>query len=163
MKRTLPTLILLGTFALGAAMTFGAAVQAHNGELHHTVVPGDSVQWGAAPPSLPPGAEGAVLLGSPKEEGPFVLRLKFPAGFIVPPHLHSTDEFVTVLSGSVAFGTGEKADLTSLEALPPGSFVHLPAGMPHYLQTQEETILQVNAMGPFDVTYIDPKDDPRKK
>jgi quercetin dioxygenase-like cupin family protein len=155
--------ILLATFALGAAMTFGAAVQGHDGEVHHTVVSADSVQWGPAPPSLPPGAEGSALLGSPKEEGPFVLRLKFPAGFVVPPHVHSKDEYVTVISGSVAFGTGEKADLAALEPLPPGSFVHLPAGMPHYLQTQEETVVQVNGVGPFDVTYIDPNDDPRKK
>ena len=33
--------------------------------------------WGSAPPSLPPGAQATVLLGSPAKEGPFVLRLKF--------------------------------------------------------------------------------------
>jgi hypothetical protein len=26
-----------------------------------------------------------------------------------------------------------------------------------------ETVLQINGMGPFDVVYIDPKDDPRRK
>ena len=33
----------------------------------------------------------------------FVIRLKFPAGFVVPPHRHSKDEFVRVIS--VSFST----------------------------------------------------------
>ena len=156
---TLPLTIL----ALSTAVFFAAAQQ-HAGKphSHHTVVPGDTVTWGPAPPSLPPGAQAAIMLGSPAKEGPFVLRLKFPAGFVVPPHRHSKDEFVTVLSGKAAFGAGEKVD-HSLKPLPPASFVHLPAGMPHYVWVAEEAVVQVNGMGPFDVIYIDPKDDPRKK
>jgi quercetin dioxygenase-like cupin family protein len=118
---------------------------------------------GTGPASLPPGAQAAVLLGSPAKEGPFVLRLKFPAGFVVPPHRHSKDEFVTVISGTLAITTGEKVDRASLKALPAASFVHLPAGMPHYAWAEAETVIQVNGYGPFDVVYIDPKDDPRKK
>ncbi|HEX6363611.1 MAG TPA: cupin domain-containing protein, partial [Albitalea sp.] len=92
----------------------------------------------------------------------FVLRLKFPAGFKVPPHRHSKDELVTVIAGRLGIGSGEKAD-TSAAPLPPASFVHLPAGMPHYAWAAGvETIVQINGMGPFDVTYIDPNDDPRK-
>jgi quercetin dioxygenase-like cupin family protein len=128
----------------------------------HTVVPGDAVKWGPAPPSLPPGAQAAALFGSPSKEGPFVLRLKFPSGFTVPPHRHSKDELVTVISGRFAIGTGEKIDRATLKPLPQGSFVHLPAGMPHYASADGETIVQINGMGPFDVTYVDPKDDPRK-
>jgi quercetin dioxygenase-like cupin family protein len=143
-----------------AAILAGPAA-AHDATPHHVAVPGDAVAWGAAPRSLPPGAEAAVLFGSPAEEGPFVLRLKFPAGFVVSPHRHSQDEFVTVLSGKVAFGTGEQIDRASLAPLPAGSFVQLPAGMPHYVVTFEDTVLQLNAKGPFDVIYIDPKDDPR--
>ena len=30
-------------------------------------------------------------------------------------------------------------------------------------RVEVETVLQVNGMGPFDVVYIDPKDDPLKK
>jgi hypothetical protein len=148
----------LGIFAVATASSQHAA-----GPHHHVMAPGDEIKWGAAPPSLPPGAQAATLFGSPAKDGPFVLRLKFPAGFVVPPHRHSQDEFVTVLSGKVAFGTGEKVDRASLKPLPHASFVHLPAGMPHYVVTFEDTVLQVNAMGPFDVIYIDPKDDPRKK
>lgn len=147
---------------LGAAAIFGTIAPVHAAEQHHTVVPGDSIKWGPAPPSLPSGAQAAVLLGSPAKEGPFVLRLKFPAGFTIPPHRHSKDELVTVISGKFGISSGEKLDRTSLKALPPGSFVHLPIGMPHYASTDIETVVQINGMGPFDITYVDPNDDPRK-
>lgn len=154
--------VRLTVLALGAAAIFGAATPLHAAEPHHTVVPGDAVKWGPAPASLPRGAQAAVLLGSPAKEGPFVLRLKFPAGFTVPPHRHSKDEFVTVISGAFAVAAGETLERASLKPLPPGSFVHLPAGMPHYARAEGETIVQINGVGPFDVTYVDPKDDPRK-
>lgn len=147
---------------LGAIATFGTAARLHAAEVHHTVVPGDAVEWGPAPPALPPGARAGVLLGSPAKEGPFVLRLKFPAGFTVPPHRHSKDEFVTVISGTFAISSGERLDREMLKPLTAASFVHLPAGMPHYALTEVETVVQINGVGPFDVTYVDPKDDPRK-
>ena len=149
--------------SFGVAAILGPATQVQATETHHTVVSGDAVNWGPAPPSLPPGAQAASLLGSPAKEGPFVLRLKFPAGFIVPPHRHSKDEFVTVISGKFAIASGEKVDRASLKSLPPASFVHLPAGMPHYAWAEAETVVQINGMGPFDVKYVDPKDDPRNK
>ncbi|CAN5187010.1 hypothetical protein BH10PSE9_BH10PSE9_07560 [soil metagenome] len=130
---------------------------------HHTVVPGDAIKWGAAPASLPAGAQAAALLGNPAKEGPFVLRLKFPAGFLVPPHMHSKDEFIVVLSGNATINSGEKVDESALKGLPTGSFFHLPSGMAHYLWAETETIVQLNGTGPFDVKYIDPKDDPRNK
>jgi quercetin dioxygenase-like cupin family protein len=159
MKKAAQSIIV--ALSIGAAATFGAAAQQH-GEHHHTVVPAEAVKWGPAPPSLPPGAQAAALLGSPAKEGPFVLRLKFPAGFTVPPHRHSKDEFVTVLAGGFAIGSGEKLD-PATKPLPVGSFVHLPAGMPHFATAVGETIVQINGVGPFDVNYVDPKDDPRKK
>jgi quercetin dioxygenase-like cupin family protein len=151
------------SIALGLLAALTGAMPVAAQEPHHTMVPGDAVKWGPAPPSLPPGAQGAVLLGSPAKQGPFVLRLKFPAGFVVPPHRHSQDEFVVVLSGKVTIRHGEKVDRASLKGLPPGTFIHLPAGMAHYLFAETEAVVQVNGMGPFDVIYIDPNDDPRRE
>jgi quercetin dioxygenase-like cupin family protein len=146
------------------AVMFGLpGAQAVAQDPHHTIVPADQVKWGPAPPSLPPGAQAAALLGGPGKEGPFVIRLKFPAGFTIPPHRHSKDEFVTVISGVFAISSGEKLDREMLKLLPAASFVHLPAGMPHYAMAQGETVVQINGVGPFDVVYVDPKDDPRKK
>ena len=130
---------------------------------HHTVIPADDIKWGAAPASLPPGAQAAALLGAPGKEGPFVLRLKFPAGFVIPPHRHSKDEFVTVIAGRVGITSGEKVERAAVKFVPQASFVHLPAGMPHYLVAEVESIVQINGTGPFDVVYINPLDDPRKQ
>jgi quercetin dioxygenase-like cupin family protein len=159
MKHSTRSLVAL---SLGVAIVWGAAAL-HAGEAHHTVVPADAVKWGPAPPSLPPGAEAAVLLGNPAKDGPFVIRLKFPAGFAVPPHRHSKDEFVTVIAGGFGIAAGEALDRAAAKPLAAGSFVHLPAGTPHYAGATGETIVQINGSGPFDVVYVDPKDDPRKK
>jgi quercetin dioxygenase-like cupin family protein len=159
MKHSTRSLVAL---SLGVAIVWGAAAL-HAGEAHHTVVPADAVKWGPAPPSLPPGAEAAVLLGNPAKDGPFVIRLKFPAGFAVPPHRHSKDEFVTVIAGGFGIAAGEALDRAAAKPLAAGSFVHLPAGTPHYAVATGETIVQINGTGPFDVVYVDPKDDPRKK
>jgi quercetin dioxygenase-like cupin family protein len=170
MKHSTPSLIGSRTVALSlASAAILAATLGITGHLkaaaqhqHHTVVAGDAVKWGPAPPSLPPGAQASALFGSPGKEGPFVLRLKFPAGFIVPPHRHSKDEFVTVISGGFAIAAGEKLD-PAAKPLTAGSFVHLPAGMAHHARAVGETVVQINGIGPFDVTYVDAKDDPRKK
>jgi quercetin dioxygenase-like cupin family protein len=66
------------------------------------------------------------------------------------------------MAGGFAVAAGEKQD-PEAKALTAGSFVHLPAGMPHYATAVGETIVQINGTGPFDVIYLDPKDDPRKK
>ena len=151
--------------AVLVALTLGATgnFAIHAADHHHTVVSGDAVKWGPAPASLPPGAQAAPLLGHPTKEGPFVLRLKFPAGFVVPPHRHSKDELVTVISGAFAVTSGEKVDRASLQPLPAASFVHLPANMAHYAVAEAESVVQINGVGPFDVIYVDPRDDPRKK
>ena len=152
----------LAALALGIGATLVVAPSPH-AALHHTVVSADEVAWGPAPPSLPSGAQLAVLLGNPGEEGTFVLRLKFPAGYVIPPHRHSKDEFLTVIAGHFAEASGEKLDRTASPYLAPASFVHLPAGMPHYAWVEGETVVQINGVGPFDVVYVDPKDDPRNK
>lgn len=160
-----PHRFVLGALALvAAAGPFATASSAESAETHHAVVPADSIRWGAAPPSLPAGAQAAVLLGHPAQPGPFVIRLKFPASYVIPPHRHSKDELVTVISGRFRIGTGETLERASMQALAPASFVHLPAGMAHYAAAGDaETVVQINGVGPFDVRYVNPADDPRKQ
>src|SRR5437762_10360686 len=54
----------------------------------HVVVSADQLKWLAAPPAFPKGAQIAVLSGDPSKEGLYVIRLKAPAGYKVPPHSH---------------------------------------------------------------------------
>src|SRR5262245_3228339 len=86
MKIALPTLIAAVAVA-GIAFT----TPANTMEGHTSLAPQD-IKWGPAPAMLPPGAEAAVLFGDPSKEGLFVLRLKFPKGYRVPPHKHPVDE-----------------------------------------------------------------------
>jgi len=72
------------------------------------MIPADEVVCNPGPATLPEGAQIAVLLGSPAEEGPFVIRLKFPAGYEIPPHRHPQEEHVTVLSGGFGMGAGRR-------------------------------------------------------
>ena len=49
------------------------------------------------------------------------------------------------------------------QALPAGSFFALPPGMAHCVFTDEETVVQIGTVGPWGLTYTNPKDDPRQK
>jgi len=148
------------TFSLGfaaiALMPFGAMA-----EDQHTVTQASTIKWAAAPPALPKGAQIAVLSGDPGKEGQFAFRLKFPAGYKVPPHMHPADENVTVISGTLNIGTGDKLDQKKTDAVKAGGFFHMPKGMHHFGWVSQETVVQLNGAGPFTVSYINPVDDPR--
>jgi quercetin dioxygenase-like cupin family protein len=126
-----------------------------------TVTP-DEVKWGPGPKSLPPGAQAAVLDGNPAEKGAFALRLKVPAGYRIPPHTHPRQERVTVIAGRFQLGHGRTFDETRLKDLDAGSFFSLPPGMEHFARAAEETIVQLNGEGPWEINYVNPADDPRK-
>lgn len=146
---------------LATALTLSARIGAHDGEIHHTAVPSDEIVFQPGPPTLPEGVEFAVLHGNPAEKGPFVMRLKFPAGFVIPPHMHPEEEHVTVISGGFGVGAGEVYDESKAPILAPGSFVQIPVGMAHVARTEEESVVQINARGPFGITYVNTEDDPR--
>jgi hypothetical protein len=129
----------------------------------HVLVPAEKVQWQAAPPFLPAGAQISVLEGNPSAKGPVVLRLKFPADYKIPAHWHSMTERLTVLTGTFHVGMGDVIDQKASQTLRPGGFVSLPARMHHYAWVKAETVVQINLEGPFDITYINPAEDPMKK
>ncbi len=124
------------------------------------VTPGD-VKWMDAPPSLPPGAKAAVIQGDPSKEGPFTLRLKMPGDYKVGPHFHPDTETVTVLSGTFNVSMGDTFDASKAKSLEAGSFVAVPKKSPHFAFSKGETVIQVNAHGPWSITYVNPSDDPR--
>jgi quercetin dioxygenase-like cupin family protein len=128
----------------------------------HTLLQADQMTWAAAPAALPGGAQIAVLYGDPAKEGLFAFRLKVPAGYQIPPHIHPGIEAVTVISGTVKLGMGETADEAKTEMLPTGSFFALQPGTAHYLFAEGETTVQINSNGPWGITYVNPKDDPRQ-
>lgn len=128
------------------------------------VVHPESVRWGAAPASLPAGARAAVLDGDPTKPGMFTMRLWLPNDYRIAPHYHPAWEHLTVLSGVFHVGMGETFDMSKMTTeLRAGSFGALPPGMRHFAHAAGETVLQIHAMGPWRLIYVNPADDPRRK
>jgi hypothetical protein len=111
---------------------------------------------------LPAGGQITVVKGDPGKAAPFTVRIKMPAGYTVPPHKHPGDEVVRVVSaGTLSYGMGDKLDKANVGSLTKGYHVTMMAGMNHYVFTADPLEVQVDGMGPFAITYVDPKDDPR--
>jgi quercetin dioxygenase-like cupin family protein len=126
-----------------------------------TVVKAEQVTWKDHP--VFPGVHLAILVGDPTKAETVVQRVKLPANYKVPPHTHPYAEVVTVLSGALGSGMGEKFEAKG-ELLQPGGLFALPAKHAHYVwTTTEETIVQVQFTGPGGIDFINPADDPRKK
>ena len=146
--------------ALAAASAFALPVLAAD---DHKIVGPNEVKWSPAPPSVPKGAEVAVLYGDPSKDGPFAMRLKMPKGYAIPPHSHPKPEIVTVILGTFQIGMGDAADKSKVTALPAGGFFGFPPGMTHFAFIDEDTVVQINSNGPWGLSYVNPKDDPRQK
>jgi quercetin dioxygenase-like cupin family protein len=115
------------------------------------------MQWEKGPPLLPEGAQMVVLDGDPGKKGSFTIRLKMPAGYKIPPHTHPAAERVTVISGTVYLGIGEKFDETAGRELKAGDYAVLPAGVPHFAWSPSEAVLQIDSEGPFQRTFVESK------
>ena len=149
----------MGVTAIAVLLT--GALPVFGQESHADLIAGPSgVKWGPAPPTLPKGAQLAVLSGDPSKSGQYVIRLKMPANYQIPAHHHPTTENLTILSGSFHAGMGDKLDRTKAVALEPGGFAAMPANMNHYAWASRDTVVQVHGEGPFAIVYVNPADDP---
>lgn len=129
----------------------------------HEMKTDDGLSWGPAPAIFPAGAQFAVVQGDPHAAGQiFTVRLRFPNGYIIPPHTHPTDEHVTVLKGTFLVGLGENFTQDGMIALKDGGFITAPANHAHFAMARGMTEVQVHAIGPFQLTYVHPSDDPTK-
>ena len=128
----------------------------------HTIVTPNDLKWEDVA-ALPPGAKIAVIEGKMNEAGPITARIKLPANFKLPPHYRPVLERVTVISGTINIGMGDKLDPQKTTAMGPGTVLLMPPNMRHFAWTREEVIFQLNVTGPWGVTFVDPADDPRKK
>jgi quercetin dioxygenase-like cupin family protein len=141
---------------LGVTIVAGVAfAQEKSADAGRGIVRSADLKW--AP--IIKGCDLAAVNGDSSVEGaPFVLRLRCAAGTKIPAHWHPTDENVTVLQGTFQVGMGEKFDATKLETMSPGNFVSMPKEMRHYALSKTATIVQVNAIGPFKVNWVNPAD-----
>lgn len=145
------TAIVLALFATSAWAQ-------HSGQ--HQAARAADLKW-AAVPSLPKGAQIAVIEGPMNQAAPFTVRLKFPANYSIPPHTHPAVERVTVLSGTLHMGMGATFDRAGSEPVKAGDIMIMKPGTPHFAWTDAETVVQLHGTGPWGITYLNPADDPR--
>ena len=155
MKHAARSIALAGLLSLPLGAT---ALAQHRGD--HMMVVASELKW-AAVPSLPPGAQIAVLEGPLNKAGPITARIKFPANYRLPAHTHPVIEHVTVISGTFHMGTGDKLDMTKTKPLTPGGFAIMQPGTRHFAWTAEETVVQIHSVGPWGITFVNPADSPR--
>jgi anti-sigma factor ChrR (cupin superfamily) len=90
------------------------------------VHPADSVAWRPINPDHPDGIQVVIIAGDP-EVGPVRMLLQFPAGFVTPLHLHSSESRGVVLQGTARRGPHAGA----MTDLPVGSSWVQTADEPH--------------------------------
>lgn len=129
----------------------------------HRMIQSNDLKWTDLA-SLPPGAKMAVIEGPVGEAVPVTARIKFPANYRLPAHIHPHFERVTGLTGAFYMGMGGKFDAAQATmVLKPGDMMIMEPNTPHFAMTKEETIVQLHGPGPWSIVYLDPADDPRKK
>lgn len=121
----------------------------------------ENLKW-APFPAFPPEARLSVVVGEPSKPGPYVVRVKLPAGVKLMPHTHPEDRIYTVVSGVFYIGLGTTFDADKLQAYAPGSVVVLPANTPHFHWAKSgDYMTQVSGVGPLGIKYVHDEDDPR--
>jgi quercetin dioxygenase-like cupin family protein len=138
MSRYAPIVFVLLLVAAGGAVTAATTL---------SYVTPSSLNWvaGTGPNK---GSSSAVLTGDPNKTGFAMILVKMPDGYSNPPHYHAHPEYITVMQGTLLFGTGDKIDTRKARVFPAGSFINVPAGLHHWSMAKGATIEQVAGDGP---------------
>ncbi len=147
-KKSAAMIVALGL--LGCIASAHAAVDQTAAKI---LMPKD-LKWGPPVNNTPQEVSMALILGNPTKPGPFTLRMKMPANFKMDPHKVDVEQNITVLSGSLNMGFGDKYDKNATTKLPTGAFFILPANNVHYLWTDEECVVQITGNGPLKLDFI---------
>lgn len=115
----------------------------------------EQVRW-FTPPYYNDGRQRAQLFGDSSKGGAWVDRVKIPSGKRVLAHTHPQDELVTVIEGTWYLGEGGKFDPAKLKGYPAGSFIVIPAGVPHFVAAKERNVIvQLSGSEVFRTDYLE--------
>ncbi len=134
--------IMIGVIFIAALARFAFAAS-----MAPIIVMSGQEHWNAGT-GMMKGAQVAVLAGNPAKPGLYIVRVKVPAGTVFGPHYHNETENVTVISGALWVGLGDKMNKAKMAALSAGSFVQVPAKLHHYAMTKTTTIIDITGIGP---------------
>lgn len=114
------------------------------------------VRW-FTPSYYKDGRQRAQLFGNSAEDGPWIDRVRIPAGARVLAHTHPQDELITVIEGRWYLGEGAKFDSAKLKGYPAGSFIVIPAGVAHFVAAKEgSVVVQLSGTARFRTDYLEP-------
>ena len=125
--------------------------------------PGSNLQW-TEPKAIPAGTRMIMVYGNPAEPGPYIFRVRFPAGYKLPPHRHTDRRQVTVLEGSYWSAAGETFEQNKLIRFGPRDYYISEGNVPHFAWAETDVLIQESGFGPIanPIQYVRAEDDPRK-
>ena len=152
MNRVLSAAATVAVIVAAVASATGLAEQSKREIVGLTA---DNVRW-FTPPYYHDGRQRAQLFGDSSQGGAWIDRVKIPAGARVLAHTHPQDELVTVIEGTWYLGEGTKFDAANLKGYPAGSFIVIPAGIPHFVATKEgSVVVQLSGTEKFQTNYLE--------
>jgi len=119
-------------------------------------------KWEKGPDFLESGAEMQPLEKETKEKGMSSIKIKLPEGYKIPPHWYKDKVRIDVLSGVLYMGSGDRLDKENAKPVKAGNFRVLPPEMHSYGFVDGPAIIKLTTVAPWDIKYVNPKDDPRK-
>jgi quercetin dioxygenase-like cupin family protein len=134
--------------------------QSTPGPTHRIVLPSD-IKWQVD--TVDSRFSAAVVLGNPDNPGLYMGLNKAQDGATIPPHWHSQDENLIVLSGTFLVGIGDKFDEHALQSVPAGGYLFLPGKMHHFCKIKGETVWEIFGEGPFTFEEVKPADNPKSE
>jgi quercetin dioxygenase-like cupin family protein len=149
---------ILSTAAASAAVVAAVGLATSLAERNKKEIVGftaEEIRW-FTPPYYRDGRQRAQLFGDSNEGGTWIDRVKIPLGARVLAHTHPQDELVTVIEGTWYLGEGAKFDPAKLKGYPAGSFIVIPAGVPHFVAAKEgAVVVQLSGVGKFQTEYVE--------
>ena len=144
----------VASVTLVAAVACATIVAAQNKKGIVALTP-DEVRW-STPPYYNDGRQRAQLFGDSSQGGAWIDRVKIPGGARALAHTHAQDELVTVIEGTWYLGEGVKFDAAKLRGYRTGSFIVIPAGLPHFVAAEKgAVVVQVSGTGKFQTEYLE--------
>jgi quercetin dioxygenase-like cupin family protein len=108
----------------------------------------DKIQWRKGEAS-----DNVTLVGDPSKPGLYIQLTRWHPHNMSRPHSHSTERYITVLSGTWWVGTGPKYDPDTTYPMPAGSYVVDHANELHWDGAKDEDcVLEIVGMGPMTTT-----------
>ena len=149
-----PILVAAAVAMIPAAITL-TTIWAKQSKKEIVRITPEQVRW-FTPAYYQDGRQRAQLFGDSSRGGAWVDRVKIPAGGRVLAHTHPQDELVTVIEGTWYLGEGERFDPAKLKGYPAGSFIVIPAGVPHFVAAKEgAVIVQLSGTSKFGTDYLE--------